>query len=75
MSTVEEIEAAIESLPHDDFVRLLEWVRTRFNDEWDRQIEEDAKSGRLDRVAEDALSEYRAGRTKPFPPDEESGNQ
>jgi len=68
MSTVEEIEAAIERLPRDDFFELSEWVMSRFEDEWDRQIAEDVKTGRLDHLAQEALAEYRAGRTTPFPP-------
>jgi hypothetical protein len=70
MSTLEEIEAAIEVLPREQFFRLVAWLRERFEDEWDRQIEEDAKAGRLDAFAREALTEYRAGRTRPFPPDE-----
>jgi len=75
MSTVEEVEAAIEKLPPDQFYRLLAWVKEKFEDEWDRQIEDDVKAGRLDRLAEEALAEYRAGRTRAFPPDEEPRNQ
>ena len=48
MSTLEQIEAAIEKLPREDFFRLHEWIRDRFDDAWDKQIEEDAHSGRLD---------------------------
>lgn len=29
----------------------------------------DAKAGRLDHLAEEAIADYRAGGTKPFPPD------
>ena len=67
MSTVEQIEAAIQKLPREEFFRLRDWMRDRFDDEWDKQIEEDVRSGRLDRVAQDALAEYRAGKTTPFP--------
>ncbi len=70
MSTVEQIEAAIEKLPPDDFLRLHEWIRTRFDDAWDKQIETDALSGRLDPLAEAALAEHRAGGSTAFPPDE-----
>lgn len=68
MSTVEQIEAAIAKLPREDFFRLHEWVRDRFDDEWDKQIEEDALSGRLDPLAQAAIAEHRAGRSTPFPP-------
>jgi hypothetical protein len=70
MSTLEQIEAAIENLPREDFFRLHEWIRDRFDDEWDKQLAEDVSSGRLDAVAREALAEYRAGRSKPFPPNE-----
>ena len=71
MSTVEEIESAIERLPRDQFFRLLAWIRGRYEDEWDRQIAEDVKAGKLDLLAREAVAEYRAGQTTPFPPDEE----
>lgn len=75
MSTVEEIETAIGQLPRDQFFRLIAWLRGRFEDQWDRQIEEDVKAGKLDQLAQAALAEHRAGHTTPFPPDEESRNQ
>jgi len=66
MSTVEQIEAAIQKLPREDFFRLHGWIRDRFDDEWDKQIEEDAHAGRLDHLAREALAEYRAGRSEPW---------
>ena len=38
MVTLEEIEAAIEGLPHDEFYQLVHWVQSRFEDEWDREF-------------------------------------
>jgi len=70
MSTVDEITGAIRRLPRTDFFRVAEWVQERFDDEWDKQIAEDARAGRLDHLAEEALAEHRAGRATPFPPDE-----
>jgi hypothetical protein len=75
MRTVEEIEAAIEQLPRDQFFRLRDWMTSRFEDLWDEQIEEDIKAGRLDHLAQEALAEFRAGLTTPFPPDEKSSNK
>ncbi len=75
MSGVNEIEAAISGLPREDFFRLHAWMKQRFEDQWDRQMREDAEAGRLDHVAEEALAEYHAGGTTPFPPDEEPGEQ
>jgi hypothetical protein len=70
MSTVKEITSAIQRLPRKDFFRLHKWVHRRFEDEWDKEIAEDARAGRLDKLAAEALAEHRAGRTTPFPPDE-----
>ena len=41
-----------------------------FHDTWDRQIDADIKAGRLDRLAEEALADHRAGKTRPLPGDE-----
>lgn len=75
MSGVDEIEAAISGLAQEDFFRLHAWMKQRFEDQWDRQMREDADAGRLDRLAEEALAEYQAGGTRPFPPDEKQGEQ
>ncbi len=64
MSTLEEIGAAIEALPREQFFRLVTRLRKKFEDEWDGQ------AGRLDALAREAVAEYRAGRTRPFPADE-----
>jgi hypothetical protein len=57
MSTVQEIEAAISKLNETDLAELRGWI-------WERDIERDAVSGKLDYVAEEALQEHRSGKTK-----------
>ena len=37
-----------------------------FDDAWDRQIEADAKAGRLDPLWQEAMEDIKAGRTKPL---------
>lgn len=59
MSSFEEIETAIEKLSDHDVAELKAWL-------WDREIEADAVAGRLDLLANEALSEYRAGKTRPL---------
>ena len=71
MSTVQEIEKAIETLPRTEFFRLRDWMQQQFDAAWDREFEDDAVSGRLDSLANQALAEYHAGRCSSFPPDEE----
>ena len=75
MSTVKEIEAAIGELPRDEFFELIAWIKGQFEDEWDRQIEDDVKAGRLDHLACEALDEYHSGHARPYPPNEESSDQ
>ena len=70
MSTVLEIEKAIEKLPSQELFELTHWISSRFSDAWDRQIEEDICAGRLDDLAAEALEEHRAGGSQDFPMDE-----
>jgi hypothetical protein len=67
---VEQIEREIGGLSRDQFFELITWIRSRYEDEWDRQIEDDVKAGRLENLAREAIAEYHAGRTTPFPPDD-----
>ena len=53
----------VENLERD--VRdLREWFAEFDAAEWDRQIEEDVASGRLDRLADAALADHNAGRSR-----------
>ena len=63
VSTVEEIEAAIARLPSEDFFVLIERLRARHADAWDRQIEDDAATGRLDSLWEESRREIAEHRT------------
>ena len=67
MSKVEELKRAIEELPKEDFWKLSDWVIQRHENEWDRNIEEDIRAGKLDKFAAEALREDREGKTRPFP--------
>jgi hypothetical protein len=66
MSSVQEIEVAIEGLPRQDFLDLVDRLRNRHADEWDRQIEEDALTGRLDSLWDEARREIAEGKTRPL---------
>lgn len=67
MSAVEEIKRAIEKLPKENFWELSGWLIQRHEEEWDRQIEQDIRSGKLDKFAQEAILEEREGKTRPFP--------
>ena len=69
--SVTEILNAVRSLGEKEKNEFLAGLgEIDFQDAWDRQIEADIKAGRLDRLAEEALAEHRAGKTRPFPGDE-----
>ena len=71
VSTLQEIEQAIDQLPRNQAFKLGEWLERRLNNEWDGQHESDVKEGRLDKVAQEALKEHRAGNSRSFPINEE----
>jgi hypothetical protein len=67
MSTVSEIIEAVRKLPERDKSEFLERLgEVDFDDAWDRQIEADAKTGRLDDLWAEAMGDIKAGRTKPL---------
>jgi hypothetical protein len=68
MSTVAEIEAAIEKLPRQELWRLKEHLDRRCEADWDAQIEEDARAGGpLDRLARKTMEDFKAGGCKALP--------
>lgn len=64
MTTLAQIEQAVLTLRNDDFQRLYHWMRELDHHAWDRQIEEDSNSGALDWLANQAIEEYRQGKTR-----------
>ena len=55
MSSVAEIKQAILELPKAEYAEeIVEWLYELEEEAWDRQIEEDAKSGKLDALAAEA---------------------
>ena len=64
MTKVEKIEEDIRKLNRDELLAFRRWFRAYDSDEWDRQIEEDVRAGKLDKLAQEALAEHRAGKSK-----------
>ncbi len=61
MSTLEQIEAAILTLPSDEFQRLKQWLSDVDYQRWDEQLEKDIEDGKLDALAEEAIADFKAG--------------
>ena len=64
MSNVEEIKVAIEALPEADYVQLRKWFSEKDWGRWDKQIQADSKSGKLDFLIAEAVEEKKKGTLK-----------
>ncbi|HRI88001.1 MAG TPA: hypothetical protein PLJ47_06875 [Candidatus Hydrogenedentes bacterium] len=62
-----EIKMAIESLTERERSELNAWLQNYASDEWDRQMESDAHSERLQSLAREAEKAYRDGECDSFP--------
>jgi hypothetical protein len=63
MTTVKEIERAVEHLPPDDLSQFRNWFEAFESASWDRQFEADARNGRLGSLVSEARDEYKTGKT------------
>jgi hypothetical protein len=67
MSTVHEIENAIQKLGPKEIHQVADWLQEFREELWDKQIDADAKAGRLDKMITKAKADYRAGKARTFP--------
>lgn len=61
---IEELERDIRQLSPEQLRQFRAWYEEFDSGAWDRQIEQDSKNGKLDDLANQALQEHRAGKTK-----------
>ena len=61
MGNVKSIEKAVESLPPSELAEFRHWFAEFDAAAWDKQIEQDASSGKLDLLATEALADYHSG--------------
>jgi len=64
MSELEELERRIRNLAPEDLAKFRAWFANFDHGLWDRQIEGDAKSGKLDSLLNEARADYKAGKAK-----------
>lgn len=62
--TIEDLENAVAKLPPDQFAKFRDWFDAFDAARFDSKIERDAKAGRLDSLAEQALADFRQGRAR-----------
>ena len=66
MTKIEEIEQAVDSLPVEEYRQFRAWFLERDWHAWDRQIEADSASGKLDSLLKEAEQEKRQQRLRPL---------
>jgi hypothetical protein len=64
MTKLEALEEEIKKLSPEELAKLRDWLLERDAEEWDRQIERDAASGKLDKLFEKSVADHRAGKSR-----------
>lgn len=64
MTNVEKIEQEVRKLSEDELASFRAWFSDFDAAAWDRQIDADVADGRLDSLADAALAEHSAGRSR-----------
>jgi hypothetical protein len=67
MSTVQEIKQAVRKLPLRKRLTVVRWIAAFDNEEWDKEISQDAASGKLDFLVREGKEALKKGRLQPFP--------
>ena len=61
---VKVLERQVKNLDRNGLAAFRDWFRKFDSDAWDRQIERDARTGRLERLAQQAISASKSGKTR-----------
>jgi hypothetical protein len=64
MTTAEDIEKAVAQLPPAELARFRAWFEASDAERFDTAIERDARDGKLDAFAEEAMAAYRSGQSR-----------
>lgn len=65
--TLAQIKSAIKQLSEEERCELNAWLQDWPSDEWDKQMEADARSGKLDAMVNESVEEFKRGETRRFP--------
>ena len=63
MTKVQAIEEEIKNLSPSELAELRDWLLEHDWAEWDRQIEEDSKTGKLNELFAKARADHAAGKS------------
>ena len=62
MSDISALERAVENLTSSDLMKFRAWFLSYDADLWDKEIEEDYRSGKLDELISEAVQDYQEGK-------------
>ncbi len=64
MTSAEDLEKAVEQLAPRELARFRAWFEAFDAAQFDLAIERDARAGKLDAYADEAIAAHRAGRSR-----------
>jgi len=64
MTKIDQIKAEIEKLSVSDHAKLRDWFEDLDARLFDEKIERDAKAGKFDKLATEALADHAAGKSR-----------
>jgi hypothetical protein len=64
--SVEELEKAVAALSSHERARLMRLLEEMDAAEFDAKLEANIRAGKFDKLAEEALADHAAGKTKPL---------
>lgn len=64
MTKLEKIEQDVKSLSAEEWVVFRKWFHAYDAALWDQQLERDVRSGKLDRLRQEAVAEHQDRRTR-----------
>ena len=64
--TLDEIEQSVSNLPTAELAKFREWFLEFDAKQWNTQIENDAATGRLDSLADEAIRQHKSGESTPL---------
>ena len=66
MNTLEHFEQQVLQLSSEDLAKFRVWFLELDHQLWDKEIEADARAGKLDHLINEARVELKAGKTREF---------
>lgn len=64
--SVQDLQQTVEHLSKEELDQFSKWFEEYMADQWDAQIERDAKAGRFDSIIEKVRANHAAGLSTPI---------